>query len=224
MASYPTSVVNWTQRIDGETVWAADPNALAAEIAALETYIGPNPQIESFAVNGATKTFSSMSARLAAAQAQTGHPFVEISRNTNWNVAHSTDVSTFHAVANPFGTTTTGWGNYLNGSGTITIVDGGVWILHAFQRWAYAGSGWVMMQLMSNGAVLRRDIFSYSQFPGSGSNAYGERFLNLDGHNEATYVGWVGPGTVIGVSSGNFTNVNPLAVQSMNLSAYFLKS
>jgi hypothetical protein len=80
-----------------------------------------------------------------------------------------------------------------------------------------------MMELYANGGVLRRDIASYNQFPANGSNAYGERFLNLDLHNEVTFLGRLPAGTVISVQSGNFTNLSPLQVQSMALSMYWLR-
>lgn len=219
-AVYPGAIVSWTQRINGETVWAADPNALAAEVTAIETYLGGNPQIEHASIAGSVKTFNTTSERISAAMLQNGHPFVEISRSDNWGVLHSTNAT--HTGQNPFNTVTASWPNYTN-AGTIVIQDTGFWVVNATQRWAPASSGWVMMNVLSNGSVLRRDIFSYSQFPSSGSNTYGERFLNQEGFTDSTYLGRLVKGTVLSVASGNFTNVNPLNVHSMNLSAYYIR-
>jgi hypothetical protein len=220
-AAYPASILSWTQRVNSQTVWAADPNTLAAEIDAVEQYVGINPQIESSALTAATKTFSSMSARLSDAMLQRGHPYVSINRTSNWNVYHNS--SGTHTTQNAFNNTVSGWGNYVGSGGSITIRDTGVWFIEAGQRWQYATSGWVMQELYAGGSVLDRDIFSYSQFPQSGSNVYGERFLYYDGYNKTTFLGRLTAGTSIHVASGNFTNLSPLQVQSMYLSLYYLR-
>jgi len=220
-AAYPSSILSWTQRVNSQTVWAADPNTLADEIDAVEQYIGINPQIESSALTSATKTFSSMSARLSDAMLQRGHPFIEINRSTNWNVYHNT--SSTHTAKNAFNNVVSPWGNYVGSGGNITIRDTGVWFIEASQRWQYATSGWVMQELYAGSAIIDRDIFSYSQFPQSGSNVYGERFLNTDGYNKTTFLGRITAGTVVSVASGNFTNLSPLQVQSMSLSLYYLR-
>lgn len=220
-AAYPASLLSWTQRVNGQTAWAADPNTLADEIDAVEQFVGLNPQIESSALTGATKTFASMSARLSDAMLQRGHPYVQISRSNNWPVPYNN--SSAHTTQNAFNTVASGWPNYVHVGGNIVIQDTGVWLINAEQRWSYASSGWVMMEILTNGNVARRDIFSYDQFPASGSNTYGERFLNMDGHNESNFIARLNAGTVVNVASGNFTNVNPLNVQSMTLTAYYLR-
>lgn len=225
MASYPTSVVNWTQRINGETVWAADPNSLAAEITALETYIGPNPQIESTAVNGATKTFSSMSARLSAASQQTGHPFIEVSSNQSagFKVPHSGFGANDNTIKNYYSQVSGQWPGYVNANGFVTIKNAGIWLINVDQTWGYASSGWVQHILYNGGNQLRRSVFNYSGFPGSGSDAYGERFIGESGHTSSTFLGFLPASTVVSVSSGNYTNVNPLQVNSMSLSLYYMR-
>lgn len=221
-AAYPAALLNWTARVNSQTVFAADPNTLAAEIDAVEQFVGVNPHIESAALGGGTKTFSNMSARLSDAMLQKGHPYVSIARTTEWNVAHSS--ATGHVIKNPFNTVVSPWTNYVGSGGNINIQDSGVWLIKAWQRWDYAQSGWVMMELYSGGAVLDRDVFSYSQFPQSGSNAYGERFLGLNGHTDVSYLGRLSAGQVISVASGNFSSSNPLGVNQMSLSLYYLRA
>lgn len=220
-AAYPSSILSWTQRINSQTVWAADPNALADEVDAVEQYIGVNPHIESSALTNATKTFSNMSARLSDAMLQRGHPYIEINRSSNWGVLHNSSAS--HTTKNAFNSVGSPWGNYVGSGGNVTIQDSGVWLIEASQRWQYATSGWVMQELYGGAAVLDRDIFSYSQFPQSGSNLYGERFLNLNGYNKTMFLGRINAGTVISVRSGNFTNTSPLQVAYMSLSLYYLR-
>lgn len=220
-AAYPASLLNWTNRINSQTIFAADPNTLAAEIDAIEQFVGVNPHIESSALLVTNRTFTSLSARVSDAMLQKGHPFIQIVRTNPWNVPHST--STTHVLQNPYNINSSIVGNYIISGGTITIQNTGLWLVNAEQVWSYAQSGWVMMELRSGSTTLRRNVFSYSQFPQSGSNTFGERFLGQSGHTETTYLGRLNAGTVISVSSGNFTNVNPLAVNSMSLSMYYLR-
>lgn len=223
-AAYPASVLNWTNRINSQTVFAADPNALAAEIEAIETIVGVNPQIESSALVGSSKVFSSLSARVSDAMLQRGHPFIQLQRTTPWAVTHSN--STTHVTQNPYGTAPyvqNGYGTQSLQSGVVIIQDAGLWMIDAEQRWDYAASGWVMQELYSGGTVLRRNVFSYSQFPSSGSNTYGERFLGLNGHTQTTFLGRLSAGTRISVASGNYTSSNPLNVNSMTLALYFIR-
>lgn len=222
-AAYPTSLLSWTQRVNGATVWAADPNALAAEIDAVEQFVGLNPQTESQALTGATKNFSSMSARLSDAMLQRGHPYIELARNTDWNIGYSTNSSNGYVADNPYGTVNSAWPGYSASGGHVYIKDAGVWLISASQVWEYASSGWVLMALKEGSSNLRKTIFSYSQFPASGSNAHGERFQGQTGYTEATFVGRLPAGAVIGVASGNYTNLNPIAVKSMNLYMYWLR-
>lgn len=220
-ASYPGATLSWTSRINSQTIYAADPNTLAAEIDAIETYVGTNPHHEPHALTGGTKTFSNMSARLSSAMLQDQHPYYEIYRSTNQNISHST--ASTHVQQNYFTTEKSSWSGYGISGGTVKIKDAGVWLIHATQKWNYTSSGWVQMQLLSGGSILDRDIFNYSLFPRSGSNSYGERFLNDDAYTHTSFLGRLGAGSVISVSSGNYTNSNPLAIQWMSMSMYFVR-
>lgn len=220
-AAYPASVLAWTNRINSQTVFAADPNALAAEIDAIETIVGTNPQIESAALSGSTRNFATLSARVSSAMLQNGHPYIQIQRANPWAVSHSN--STTHVTQNPYNIVSSTQGNFTLSNGVVNIQNTGVWLIDAEQRWDYAASGWVMQELYSGGTVLRRNVFSYSQFPSSGSNTYGERFLGLNGHTQTTYLGRLTQGTVISVASGNYTSSNPINVNSMTLTLYYLR-
>lgn len=221
MAAYPSSLLSWTQRINSQTIYAADPNTLAAEIDAVEQFVGVNPQNESSALTGASTTFSTMSARVSAAMLQTGHPYIEVSNSANYNIWHSTATGNVGNVG--FHTTNSNWPGYIGSSGNVTIQDAGLWLINCNLTWQYAASGWVQQVLYKGSTALRRDFFSYDMFPASGSNTYGERFINGQGHTETTFLGRLSAGTVVSIAAGNFTNVNPLAITGGSLSLYFVR-
>lgn len=219
-ASYPASVLAWTSRINSQTVQAADPNALAAEIDAIETYVGVNPHVESQARTGATKTFASLSARVSDAMLQNGHPYVEVYRSGAWSVYHSSSGS--HVSKIPFNAAKSSWPNYFSAP-NVTIKDAGVWYIKGHVVWQYATAGWVQAVLYDGSGQIDRSVFNYSMFPRSGSNSYGERFINQFGHTDVSYFGKLSAGSVISVSAGNYTNRNPLPIVSASLSMYFIR-
>lgn len=226
-AAYPKSLLNWTNRLNSQTVFAADPNTLAAEIDAIETAIGVMPMNEPLPLTNAVATYPTMSARLTAAYLQSGHPYVEAS-SAGFNLPHVNGGTGLQFnpgfPTRPTGPPGTVYPAYFGVSGNITIQDTGVWLINAHQVWDYAGQGWVQHVLYVGGAQVRRSVFNYSMFPSSGSNSYGERFINQYGHTETTWLGRVNAGTLVRVASGNYTNRSPLKVESVSLSAYFLRT
>lgn len=222
-AAYPKSLLNWTARLNSQTVFAADPNTLAAEIDAIESAVGTMPMNEPSPLTNAVSTFSSMSQRLSAAYLQSGHPYAEISRSA-FPVPHSA-VLTFNPgnPTRPTGPPGVFYPAYISTAGYIQVQDTGVWMVNSNQVWDYATSGWVQNVLYVGGAQVRRAVFDYSMFPTSGSNSFGERFINQYGMTSMTWLGRINAGTLVRVASGNYTNRNPLLVESYSLSAYFLR-
>jgi hypothetical protein len=218
-AAYPSALLNWTARVNSQTIFAVDPNTLADEIDAVETFVGLNPQVEPSGLTGSQKAFASMSARLSAAYLQSGHPYIEVS-GTQQRVFHST--SSGGIVHAPFGFINKEWPGYIS-SGNIVIKDAGIWLVNTRVVWDYATSGWVQHVLLNGNSQLRRSVFNYSMFPSSGSNSFGERFINQFGMTETTYMGRLTTGSVISTGVGNYTNRNPLPIESMSMSAYFLR-
>lgn len=220
-AAYPASLLSWTQRVNSQTVYAADPNTLAAEIDAVEQFVGINPQNEASALTGATASFSTLSQRVSAAMLQSGHPYIEVSNSANYNIWHSVNGNHLGNVG--FHTTNSNWPNYIGSSGNVTIQDSGIWLINVHLVWAYASSGWVTHSLFKGSTGLRSSFFNYSMFPASGSNTYGERNLNGSGATETTFLGRLPAGTVVSVAAGNFTNVNPLPITGGSMSLYFVR-
>lgn len=225
-AAYPKSLLNWTSRLDSQTVFAADPNTLAAEIDAVETAIGVMPMNEPSPLTNSVSQFATMSARLSAAYLQSGHPYIEVSAGT-FNLSHVSGGTGLQFnpgfPTRPVGPPGTVYPAYLGVSGNVTIQDTGVWLINAHQVWDYATTGWTQHVLYVGGAQVRRSIFNYNTFPSGGSNSFGERFINQYGHTETTWLGRVNAGTIVRVASGNYTNRSPLPVISTSLSAYFLR-
>lgn len=218
-AAYPSALLNWTQRVNSQTVFAADPNTLAAEIDAIETFVGTNPHIESAALTGGTKSYTNLSQRVSQTMLQTGHPYVQLGTTAGPNISYASGST--HVQHIGFNSVNS-WPKYISG-GNIVIQDAGVWLINAKVTWDYATSGWVQHILYAGSGALRRAVFSYDQFPKGGSNNYGERFINQYGYTETTFLGKLTAGTVISVSGGNYTNRNPLLIESSSLSAYFLR-
>lgn len=218
-AAYPNALLSWTQRVNGETVWAADPNALAAEVDAIEQVIGVNPQNEPSALQGGTSQYSTLSQRVSESMLGQGHPYVQLGQVSS-DVWHSTQTAALGHLG--MNTLLYGWSNMTAG-GSIVIQDQGIYLINADVVWPYLTGGWVTHVLMFNGNQMRRSIFNYDQFPTSGSNTYGERFINQNGYTETTFVGHVNAGTVVSIFVGNMSNQNPVSIVGSSLSAYFLR-
>lgn len=224
-AAYPSALLNWTARVNSQTVQSADPNTLAAEIDAIEAFVGVNPHIEPSPLNGAPSTFSSLSARVTSAYLGTGHPFAQISQSA-FNVSHSASLifGPGAPVSHLVGPKGTSYPVMFGTGGNMFIRDTGLWLINANVAWDYATSGWVQHLLYVGASQARRSVFNYSQFPGSGSNNFGERFINEFGMTETTWLGRVNAGTIIKVGFQNCTNRNPIRVENYTLNAYFLRN
>jgi len=222
-AAYPQALFSWTNRVNGQTVYAADPNELAAEVDAIESTLGTNAENEPAPLTNAVSKYATVSARISAAGLQTGHPYVTMV-SKNFKVSHSlTPPFNPGATSKPTGAPGTVYPAYYGTGGNLTIQDAGLWHIEVNQIWLNAPSGWVMTDLYVGSGVVSRDVFSYDQFPKSGSNAYGEKFVNLSGHTHNSYMGVIGKGTVVRVASQNCTPTSPLTVSFSNLTAYFLR-
>lgn len=220
MAYYPNAIMGWTTRVDGEIVDSDAPNDLADELIAVQTAIGINPMIEPHPLHAAPSQFSSLSARVSQAMLQSGHPFIQVGGDQGHNIFQSNNAQSLQHM--PCNNVIYDWDDYRS-NGSIVIKDAGVWFIHALMSWPYVTGGWVTHCLMFDGDIRRRHVFDYDQFPSSGTNFYGERYINQLGWTETTYLGYVAAGTVVSIFVGNMCNHNPVSVQGAELSAYFLR-
>jgi hypothetical protein len=156
-AVYPNGIVPWSPRVDKQnTVYAADPNTLAAEIQAIEGAIGTNPQIEYAPPIGTQISYASMSARLHDVQMGNQIPACSVANNS-FTVKNngSTHVNSYVADYDPF--------SMFNGT-DITIKAIGWYYITANQMFDHASSGWVEIQLSINNLVRTEDWWSWD-FP-----------------------------------------------------------
>lgn len=218
-AAYPNALFNWTARVNGNTVQAADPNTLATEIDAVEQYVGVNPHIEPAPLTGATSQFASLSARTSQAMLQSGHPYVQLNLSSQ-SIAYSSAAT--HTTQVNFNIQSS-WPNYVMTGGSLIIQDAGVWLINVRLVWDYAASGWVQHTMNLGSGIQRRSVFNYSGFPSSGTNTYGERFSNQYGFTETTFMSRLSSGAAVNVAAGNYTNRNPLLIEGASLSAYYLR-
>lgn len=240
MSSYPNAVFGGVNATNGETIYAADPNTLASEIAAVESTVGLNPQIESQPISGSPVSYSSLSARVSAAMRGDTHPYVDLfnvratSSTYAFTVGHklATDSNSIdYAVYNPpysiayqppYANATTAYVN----SGYITIRDTGLWYIEANQVWDAMSSpqGYVKLFLeIGHGNLVRQDLFNYGQFPTGGSNTFGETYAFQNGYTHVEFMGVITAGTTVRCLSGNSTPINPFGVKSSTLRAYMIR-
>lgn len=216
---YPKALASWTSRIDQvDTVWANDPNTLAAEILAVEKTLGTMPQVEGSVPVGSPVTYGSVSARISDAMLQAQHPYVELHR-ANFNVGYGTALDGY-GTWNTYSVVEDNW-HYFNGS-DITIKAPGVYILDAYQTWSAFHSGWMMLKMAVNGTYARGDRWDWNSFPTSGPHdaAYWERWAVTS----FTWMGKLNTGDRVRIASENATTNSPYNIINSTLRLYYLRS
>lgn len=213
---FPKALSSWTDRINNvDTVWAADPNSLAAEIISIESTLGTMPQVESGTPTGGPVTYSNVSTRINAAMLQSAHPYVELYAS-NFKVGHGSwnggSFNTYKVVEDTF--------KYFNGS-DITVQAAGVYIIDAYQTWDYYTSGYVALNLAINNTFARGDLWKWD-FPTSGPSysTYNGRWATTS----FTWMGALAKGERIRIASENGTSKNPYTIVNSTLRMYYLRS
>jgi hypothetical protein len=219
---YPKALASWTDRIDNvNTIWAADPNSLAAEIVSMEQTFGTMPQVEPSPPIGNPVTYPSVSARITDTLLGTQQPYVELYAS-NFTVSYPKLIQAGYllnySVFNTFKAVEDNWG-YFNGS-DITVQTPGVYMIDSFQVWSWYKSGWLFHMLTINNNMARGDRWDWN-FPTSGPNSE-----NYAGHWARTGWTWMGPlnkGDRIRVASLNATTLNPYPVVGSSLRMQYLR-
>lgn len=213
---YPKALASWTDRINNvNTVWAADPNSLAAEIISMEQTLGTMPQVEGGVPVGSPVTYSSVSSRISAAMTSANNPYVELS-NSNFNVGYGTWND---GVFNTYKVVEDNW-KYFNGS-DITAKAPGVYIIDAYQTWEYYTSGYLYLMLAINNSFARGDMWKWN-FPSSGPHdaSYEGRWATT----AFTWMGKLNTGDRVRIASANNTAKSPYPVVNSSLRMYYLRS
>lgn len=219
MAIYPNNILNWTPRIDDvNIVFANDPNTLASEISAIETYVGTTPQIEGHPpVPNHPVTFSTMSSRLSAAQGNELMPYCSLSNVNGQFIVQGTQFFNSYGVAqDPYGM----W----NGK-DITIQSKGWWLLTASQKWNQHGNnfrGGNVLFFYLNGTWVDADIWNWNDFFGDTTFTYANNVFNSNGYSRLVWTGMLNAGDRIQVLSANSTFCPGIQITNMTLKAVCL--
>jgi hypothetical protein len=185
MAVYPNSVFPWTARRNNlDVVWAADPNQLAAEVQAIESIVGTNPNVETSPPTGNALNYNTMSQRLTDANNNAELPYSLLSNNNGFFIgAGQIIINTYASNNDPYGI----W----NGSDG-TIPCNGWWTISAEQKWNQHGNnfrGGNVQILLLNGQLLESDIWNWDTFFGVPNEGYNQNVLASNG---LTHVFWQG--------------------------------
>lgn len=222
MATYPNGIASWTNRIDNvNTVWAADPNTLAAELVAVQNAIGTNPQIESKPVAGNPITYPSLSARLS--DTLWGHelPYVALGTPASFDVRYGTALNGF----GQFNVYTTKhsdrWGWY-NGS-DITIGATGIYLVDVEQGFQYYTSGYYKLALTCDNINLRSAVWHWD-FPSGSASNYSANFAGRQATLGFGFMREFVKGTRLRVVSENGTPKNPITAVDGLLTLQYLRT
>lgn len=212
---YPKAIASWSDRIDGtNTIFAADPNMLAAEIVAIETALGVTPNIEPWSPGGTT-IYGTVSDRISDAMLSTQHPFCEVTA-TNFNVPYG---DWFWGTFNSYKPTIDNFG-YYNGS-DITIKYDGVYSVSVFQRWQNHTDGVLMHNLQLSGSLADTAVWKWADPPTAPPGAAKTNNATRQAITTTHHIGALGAGTRIRVGSVNMTGKNPYAVEESILRVYY---
>lgn len=197
MAVYPNSIFPWTARRNNlDVVWANDPNSIVAEVQAIESIIGTNPNIETGTYNGVPLIFSTMNARVAAAATLQNMPFAVLANTGTTTIApNKTMRFSYTVVADQYAM----W----NGI-DITIPASGLYYVFANVDWDTKGvfaSGVSRQTLIVNGKGVNSDFHVWN-YP----SEQVWQVLGFDAHTQHSWMGGFTKGDVVTIGIGNATN------------------
>jgi hypothetical protein len=167
-AVYPNGILPWTPRVNNkDTVWAADPNQLAAEVQAIEGAVGTNPNIEFSPPTGTAITYANMSSRLHDVQLGNQVPVVQLYHGAitlpaefyanQGNVNNAPGRLTSWSVnADPY--------HFYNGNDVSVPVDG--WYVVTMKEYFYWSASGIVMNFLFCGGYdyVDSDFFNFT-FP-----------------------------------------------------------
>lgn len=204
-ASYPKAIASWTNRLDQiDTVWAADPNSLAAEILAVEQSLGAMPQVEGSVPVGNPVTYPSVGARISDTLLGNQKPYVSLYAG-NFNVPYVTALS--KAPHNTYRSFYDPW-HYFNGT-DATIQADGLYAVRAYQLWDFYTSGFLHLLLAVNNVFVDGDLWNWGSFPVSGPYSYASNFAGRFAHTTINWLGALKKGDRVSVISENMTPKSP---------------
>lgn len=223
-AIYPAAVATWTDRLNQiDTIWAQDPNSLAAEILALESTLGVMPQQEKFPVIGSAPiTYATVDARLTAIAQAAQLPVVSLTNSEQW-VPNNQSSATNYGQWNSYRQAYDPFGMY-NGT-DITIPATGWWLVTAGQKWDWWSNGYHGMWLYIDNDYAEHHHWFWD-FPENGSHGYWRTEDNLE-REAKTHISWQGilnQGQRLRILSENGSSDTPHRSYSQTFSVSMLRS
>lgn len=223
-AAYPKSIVSWTDRVNGEIIWAADPNSLAYEIQAIETAIGVNPQVEYSPPFGPPIQYDSESAKISAWGLGLNNPYLSLeldSFDVDWQQSTGPNGVDFQIYHPPF-RVRHDTHRYFDGV-CMTVRATGLYLVTQRQQWEYRPRGWCRSECHVNGERRRQCVWSFDQFP-QGSNYYGQTYNGEYGETQTAHFEHMVAGDIVRVTLGNATDKQQLRCVQSSFDAYFLRN
>lgn len=216
LAVYPNGIVPWTNRVDKvNTVFAADPNQLAAEIIAIEATVGTNPQVEYAPPVGNQVVYPSMSARLHDVQMGSQLPVVALTNNS-FTVKSQTQIgNTFSSLYDPF--------SYFNGT-DITIKANGWYLITMNQKVEWYSSGFMMIRITLAGDELTSDVWSWDFPENADTDSDGDSWEKNWRIMSATWQGSLAAGQRISATTWNGTSKGQVTCTESYLRASYIRS
>jgi hypothetical protein len=215
VATYPNGIVPWVNRVDlVNTVFAIDPNTLAAEVVAVERTLGLNPQIESAPPVGNPIMYATMGARVHDVQLGNQLPVCTVV-HSSFTVPTSGEYGTNNsypvAIYDPFKMT--------NGTG-MTVKATGWYVVTAHQIVDRFPSGYAHIVLNVGSGEVSDDFWNWD-FPANTES--GGQWRGRGHVMQCVWQGGIQAGQRIWVSTENGVGT-PMGCRNAYLRASFLRS
>jgi hypothetical protein len=222
---FPQSTIQWLDRVDElNTVFANDPNSIAAEVGAVENTLGVMPQVEKLPIVGTgTTTYQTVDARLSDMLNGNQVPVLAISSPQQY-------VKNRQSAGDNYGE----FNNYTNVSydpfgmwnGTdIKIQANGWYLVTAEQSWDWWSTGYNGMSLWIDGSMFRQDLWHWD-FVGNtlGSYWYPTTAEKRPGSTDVSWQGVLQQGQRIRIMSENGCADTPHRAFNQSLAISFVRS
>jgi hypothetical protein len=221
---FPKSIVSWTDRVNGEIIWAADPNSIAAEVVAIEKAIGINPQVEYSPPFGPPIQYASEAAKISAWGLGLNNPYLSLQLDEfdiDWQQSTNINGPDFLVSHPPFHVRRDTH-NYFDGL-CMTVRATGLYLVIQHQEWEYRPSGWCRNQCHVNGECRRQCVWDFDQFP-QGNNRFGQTYNGERGFTDTIHFEHMVAGDLVRLFLGNATDKQHLRCHTSTFEAYFLRN
>ena len=222
-AIFPESIAAWTDRRDSiDTIWANDPNALAAEVVAIENTLGVMPHVEKHPIMGSSKTYDSVDARISDIVQGNNIPVLSMSSREqhihNWRSAGSNygEWNSYNPDYDPF--------NMYNGT-DVTIPADGWYHVSIAQSWDWWSTGYHGHWFWIDGRYYRHHHWFWD-FDGNRHGGYWYR-SEAEQRPSTTHIDWQGvlkKGQRLRVLSENGCPHTPHRAYDMSFALSFIRT